>query len=97
MKSRYSGEASITVKRNVDKILLILSIPSIGEVELALSLSEARRLGKLLMSYSEAGVVQMDLLLRKLSDIERTVSSIIERVRSLESRVGGSYQQGQSS
>lgn len=87
MKSRYSsGEVSISVRRDVDGVKFIISLPDRNDIELTLPLTEARKLGKLLISYSDASIIQLDLLLRKLSEIERTIANIEERVRNLENK-----------
>lgn len=87
MRNKYdAGEASISIKRDIDRIRLIITLPDKGDIELTLTLTDARKLGRLLMTYSETNAVQMDLLLRKLSDMEKTISSIEERVRSLEAK-----------
>lgn len=87
MRNKYdAGEASISIKRDIDRIRLIITLPDKGDIELTLTLTDARKLGRLLLTYSETNAVQMDLLLRKLSDMEKTISSIEERVRSLEAK-----------
>lgn len=87
MKNRYSaGEASISVKRDVDRLRLVITLPDKGDIELTLSLTDARKLGRLLLTYSDTNAVQLDLLLRKLSDIEKALATIDERVSALEAK-----------
>ncbi|MEM1695168.1 MAG: hypothetical protein QXU26_01340 [Thermofilaceae archaeon] len=81
------GEVSVTVRRDADGVKLTISLPDGKSVELSLPFEEARKLGKLLLSHADSGILQVDLFLRKLSDIERSVARLDERVRELESRI----------
>ncbi|MEM1694277.1 MAG: hypothetical protein QXH21_08180 [Ignisphaera sp.] len=88
MKKRADlDEVSISVKRDVDCVILVISLPDGKNIELTLSFEEARRLGKLLLSHADSGILQIDLFLRKLSEIERDVARLDERIRELESRI----------
>lgn len=88
MRSKASiGEVSVSVRRDVDGVKLTISLPDGKSVELSLPFEEARKLGKLLLSHADSGILQVDLFLRKLSDIERSVARLDERVRELESRI----------
>lgn len=88
MRSKANiGEVSVTVRRDADGVKLTISLPDGKSVELSLPFEEARKLGKLLLSHADSGILQVDLFLRKLSDIERSVARLDERVRELESRI----------
>lgn len=81
------SEVSVSVRRDADGVRLAISLPDGRSIELTLSFEEARKLGKLLLSHADSGILQVDLFLRKLSDIERSVARLDERVRELESRI----------
>ena len=85
-KANFS-EVSVSVRRDADGVKLTISLPDGKSVELSLPFEEARKLGKLLLSHADSGILQVDLFLRKLSDIERSVARLDERVRELESRI----------
>ena len=88
MRSKANfGEVSVSVRRDADGVKLTISLPDGKSVELSLPFEEARKLGKLLLSHADSGILQVDLFLRKLSDIERSVARLDERVRELESRI----------
>lgn len=86
MKNKAS-EVSIDVKRNAEGVKLLISLSDGKNIELTLSFEEARKLGKLLLSHADAGILQINLFLRKISDIEKSIAKLDERVRVLESRL----------
>lgn len=88
LKNKTSfSEVSINVKRDVDGVKLMISLPDGKSFEFSLPFEEARKLGKLLLSHADTGILQIDLFLRKLSDIERSVAKLDDRVRALESKI----------
>lgn len=83
-------EASITVRRELDKVKLVVSAPNLCKsdvVELELSPEDARKLGRALISSSESSAIQMEHLLRRLAEVERLLYTLSERVKNLESTV----------
>ncbi|MEM1694211.1 MAG: hypothetical protein QXL19_08395 [Ignisphaera sp.] len=86
MKNKAS-EVSIDVKRNAEGVKLLISLSDGKNIELTLSFEEARKLGKLLLSHADIGILQINLFLRKISEIEKSIAKLDERIRVLESKL----------
>lgn len=84
------GRAEISVERTVDGVKLIVSSPSSPEkkeLEIVLPFTDAYKLGRILISESRAGMTQMELLIRKMSELEHSIHKLEEKVRELYSTV----------
>jgi len=68
----YNEVVLFLIERTLDGVVMKIMKPDRSEpVEvILLPFSDSVRLGKLLISEAHAGIVQMELLLRKLADIE---------------------------
>lgn len=79
-------DADVTIERTIDGIKLVILFRDGENIELHLSFQEAAKLGKMLLSESRAGITQMDLLIKKLSDIEHSIHKMEEKMKELEKK-----------
>jgi len=78
-------ERVISVERTLDGVKLKLQSPGSNEViEVLLPFTDADRLGRALITESRTGMVQMELLIRKIADIEHKIHSLEAKVKELE-------------
>jgi len=78
-------ETRISVERSLDGVKLKLQPPGSNEaIEILLPFEDANRLGRVLVAESRTGMVQMELLVRKIADMEHRIRSLEARLRELE-------------
>jgi len=68
----------ISVERRFDGVVMKIMKPDEKDVlfQILLPFSYARRLGRILISASDAGAIQMDLILRKIAEMEYEIRKL---------------------
>ena len=78
-------ERAISVERTIDGVKLRITTPNGNNVlEILLPFTDAYKLGRILISESRTGMTQMELLVRKIAELEHAIHRLEDKVREMQ-------------